>query len=273
MSTCYNYLVAKYLGGVSNVVIVEKINVANIPLLHIVKESIKDRKTPFVIFVHGFTSAKENNLHYAYYLAEKGIRVVLPEALYHGERGPSLKPFELNMRFWEIVLNEIQELKIIKEYFEENSLIDSTRIGVAGTSMGGIVSLGALTQFEWVKAAVSLMGSPCYTSFLRSQLVAIKQTRGNLPLSDEEIKEQVLQLQPFDLSLHKDKLRNRPILFWHGERDQVVPFAPTYQFYKEIIPLYKNTPDRLKFIVDPLADHKVSSEGTKALVEWFERFL
>ncbi|KKI93596.1 esterase [Bacillus sp. SA1-12] len=254
-------------------VIIEKINVADIPLLHIVNDLDKDKKTPFVIFVHGFTSAKENNLHYAYYLAEKGVRVVLPEAMYHGERSKQHDTKELSIRFWKIVLNEINEINLLKEHFEERGLIDNQRIGVAGTSMGGIVTLGALTQYNWIKAAVSLMGSPCYTFLLKDQLSTLEKNGVELPLSKEEIAEQLSLLEPYDLSLHKDKLKNRPLLFWHGERDHVVPFAPTFQFYKELIPMYEETPEKLNFIADPLADHKVSREGVSALVEWFDRYL
>jgi uncharacterized protein len=263
----------KIVGRLFYLVIVEKINITNIPLLHIVNHSIKDKKTPFVIFIHGFTSVKENNLHYAYYLAEKGIRVVLPEALYHGERSKQYDAKELSLRFWKIVLNEIQEIKTIKEHFEQENLIDDGRIGVAGTSMGGITTFGALTQYDWIKVAVSLMGSPCYTTLLKAQLSTLQQSGVDIPLSKEEIVEQLSLLEPFDLHLHKEKLQNRPLLFWHGECDDVVPFAPTYQFYQDIIPMYENDPEKLRFIVDPLADHKVSREGVMALVEWFEGYL
>ncbi|HZH59421.1 MAG TPA: prolyl oligopeptidase family serine peptidase [Metabacillus sp.] len=254
-------------------IIVEKLHIEGIPTLHVVKESLRDIKTPFVMFIHGFTSAKENNLHFAYYLAEKGFRVALPECLYHGERSQQHTKRELSFRFWKIVLNEISEVNKIKEYFEQKQWIDSNRIGLAGTSMGGITTLGSLTQYDWIKAAVSLMGSPCYIELLKRQLDALKQSGVEIPLSHEEIEEQLSLLEPFDLSLHKEKLHHRPLLFWHGERDQVVPFAPTYQFYKDIIPMYENEPEKLRFIVDQLADHKVSREGVLALVEWFEKYL
>jgi uncharacterized protein len=254
-------------------VIVEKLNIADIPLLHIVNHLVKDKKTPFVIFIHGFESVKENNLHYAYYLAEKGIRVVLPEALYHGERSKQYDTKELSFRFWKIVLNEIKEINTIKEHFEHENVIDVGRIGLAGTSMGGISTLGALSQYDWIKAAVSLMGSPCYTTLLKGQLSYLKQKGIDIPLSNDEIEEQLSLLEPFDLSLHKEKLQNRPLLFWHGECDETVPFAPTYQFYKDIKPMYEKEPDKLRFIGDPLAGHKVSHEGVLALTEWFERYL
>lgn len=62
-------------------IIVEKKIVANIPLLEVVQKELLDQAVPTVFFFHGFTSAKEHNLHYAYLMAEKNIRVVLPELI------------------------------------------------------------------------------------------------------------------------------------------------------------------------------------------------
>lgn len=137
--------------------------------MHIVKEEKKEKALPLVFFIHGFTSAKEHNLHFAYLLAEKGMRVILPEALYHGERNEQLTQEELAPRFWEIVTNEIKELEVLKNHFERENMIEKGRIGAAGTSMGGIVTLGALTQYEWITTAVSLMGSPAYVEFFDQQ--------------------------------------------------------------------------------------------------------
>ncbi|MFT8323393.1 MAG: dienelactone hydrolase family protein, partial [Bacillus sp. (in: firmicutes)] len=146
-------------------VLIEKLFINEIPLLHIVKKENYDQKLPFIQFIHGFTSAKEHNLHFAYNLAEKGFRVVLPDCLYHGEREEGYVKMDLNIRFWEIVLKTIDEINIIKENFEEKGFIDINRIGLVGTSMGGIVTLGALRKYQWIHAAVSLMGMPYYKKF------------------------------------------------------------------------------------------------------------
>lgn len=78
---------------------IENQTVSGIPFLHIVKEENRHRAVPLVIFIHGFTSAKEHNLHIAYLLAEKGFRAVLPEALHHGERGEEMAVEELAGHF------------------------------------------------------------------------------------------------------------------------------------------------------------------------------
>jgi uncharacterized protein len=255
------------------VIIVEKSLLKNNPHLHIVNKSEQQRKLPFIIFNHGFTSAKEHNLHYAYLLAEKGFRVILPEAIYHGERGQGLTEKNLYSHFWEIVIKTIHELNDYKEYYVNEGLADQEQIGLAGTSMGGIVTLGALTKYKWIKAAVSLMGMPAYEEYLHWQLEQMKSLGITLSFTEEQIEEQLSFIRPYDLSLQPEKLENRPLLFWHGQKDPIVPFHLTYQFYQSIKDNYEKKPPNIHFISDAQADHKVSREGLKATVEWFEKHL
>lgn len=254
-------------------VIVEKKRIADIPALHIVKNQLKDETAPLILFVHGFGSAKENNLHYAYHYAEEGFRVVLPEADYHGERDKGLEELDMDFKFWDIVVNEINELQHIKDELVGKGLVDETRIGVAGTSMGGIVTLGALTQYSWIKTAVSFMGSPYYEEFCRGQIEELKRHDIELPFTDVELEEKYAELRKYDLSTQPEKLDGRPLFFWHGEKDKMVPFKYTYEFYQEIKPLYKGNERNLSFIADTRADHKVTREGLLASVEWFKEHL
>jgi uncharacterized protein len=251
------------------VISVEKLNINGIPSLHIVEDESVSKQLPLVIFVHGFTSAKEHNLHYAYLLAEKGIRVVLPEALFHGERQEGLQQKELSFRFWDIVLTTIEELNGVKEYFESKGLIDKERIGLAGTSMGGIITLGALTKYNWIHSAVSLMGAPYYQSFARLQMEEMKKRGITLPISDVEQNQLLETLKRYDLSLQPEKIGNRPLFLWHGKLDQVVPFEYSSQFYDTI----KNNFHQVEFLEDAKAGHQVSREGLLRTVEWFETHL
>lgn len=254
-------------------VIIENIQIGSIPILHVVQKAKREETLPFIIFVHGFESAKENNLHYAYLLAEKGFRVVLPEAVHHGERDSSLTSLQMNLHFWDIVISTIEELPAVKNYFAEKNMIDIERIGLAGTSMGGIITLGALTQYSWIKAAVSLMGMPYYEKFSQYQLKQLEDKGVKLPFSDESKQEILSKLKKYDLSLQIEALNRRPLLFWHGMKDPVVPYSYTYQFYEKIRPVYADEPEKLHFISDKDADHKVSREGVLQLVEWFEKYL
>lgn len=254
-------------------VIIENRKDNNLSFLHLADQDKWEEKLPFIIFVHGFTSAKEHNLHYAYLLAEKGFRVILPDTLYHGEREMGFSGHDLNLRFWEIVLQTIDELDVLKDIFEKEQLIDSSRIGLVGTSMGGIITLGALTKYSWIKAAVSLMGMPYYEKFALYQIDELQKHNIEIPFQDEELSQLLETLRELDLSIQPEKLENRPLLFWHGMQDKTVPYSYTYQFYESIKSLYREEPQKLRFISDEKSGHKVSREGVLNTVKWFEEYI
>lgn len=254
-------------------VVIENEWIEGIPLLHVVEQENRTKKLPLVIFIHGFTSVKERNLHYAYLLADAGFRVILPEALYHGERIQGLTAADLYTRFWEIVLTTIEEVNIVKEYYDKKGLILASEIGVAGTSMGGIATLGALTQYPWIKAAVSLMGMPSYEKFSRWQIEQLKKRGVAIHFTEAQINEQLEAIRKYDLSLQPEKLANRPLLFWHGKKDPMVPYPLTYEFYETIKDGYKHNKEKLKFITEDHAGHNVSLAGVSGTIEWFKRYL
>ncbi|PKG25506.1 alpha/beta fold hydrolase [Niallia nealsonii] len=254
-------------------IIIEKVYVNEIPILHIVKKEYYDQTLPYIQFIHGFTSAKEHNLHFAYNLAEKGFRVVLPDCLYHGERDEGYRKMELNIRFWEIVLRTIEEIKIIKDYFENRQMIDPEKIGLVGTSMGGITTLGALRKYPWIHTAVSLMGMPYYEKFAQYTIDEVKKSGYNLPLTEEEIANLLYELEQLDLSKEPEKLNNRPLMFWHSKQDKVVPYEYSHQFYEKIKEMYEQDSEKLAYISDEKSGHKVSRQAMLKTVDWFEKYL
>ncbi|WP_070119805.1 prolyl oligopeptidase family serine peptidase [Bacillus marinisedimentorum] len=254
-------------------IVIKHDRIADIPALHVAAEDAFYSELPLVIFIHGFTSAKEHNLHFAYLLAEEGFRVVLPEALHHGERNEKgLSNSDMGPLFWSIVINEIEEIGAIKNRLEEQGLIDS-RIGLAGTSMGGITTYGALTQYDWIRSAVTLMGSPYYRKFAEEQIRYMENNGEELPISHNELQETLDLLDRFDLGQNIEALQERPLLLWHGRQDNVVPYSHSEQFYMEVLDHYGDPGRKLKFISDPQAAHKVSREALLNTVDWFTSHL
>lgn len=245
----------------------------NIPLLHIVEDQYVNQEVPVVIFLHGFTSAKEHNLHYAYNIAKKGIRVLLPDACLHGKRAERLDEVELSLRFWEIVLTSIEELGFIRKELETQQLISTAKIGVGGTSMGAITTLGSLTVYDWIDTAVSMMGAPGFVQLANAQIKRFEQDGFKLPISTEETAELFDKLSTFDLTKHPNYLNNRPVYFWHGKADPVVPYTPTYTFYEQVKNDYSYVPERISFVTDDVASHSVTRTGMLGAVDWFASHL
>ena len=251
---------------------IDHFTIGEIPVLEVAFINQKADPLPTVIFIHGIHSAKEHNLHYAYYLAEKGFRVVLPDCMYHGERATERSFQEITFQFWNIVIHSIEELKDIYKHLLDQNKVKSNSLGVAGTSMGGIITLGALTQYDWIQTAVSLMGNPAYVEFATMQIETIRKMGIPFPISDEMIQTQLEILKKYDLSQQPDILNNRPVMFWHGEKDPIVPFQSAYSFFEQIKNRYNN-PEHLQFYRDPQADHKVTRHGVLKTTEWFEQHL
>ncbi|MFD2042705.1 alpha/beta fold hydrolase [Ornithinibacillus salinisoli] len=250
---------------------VYKETIHNIASLIVVDAAKKDEPLPVVTYFHGFTSAKEHNLPIAYLLAEKGYRVVMPDSKYHGEREVDISNLKLQVSFWDIVMQNVKELNDIKNYLDENGLILNEKFGVAGTSMGGITTSAALTQYPWIKTAVILMGSPKITTYAKTLVSSFKKT-GDLPITDDEIEQLYVQLEQFDLSLQPEKLNERPLLFWHGGNDPTVPFDHSYTFYEDVKKLYDNEAN-IAFLKEANQDHKVTRFAILETVKWFEKHL
>lgn len=244
----------------------------NIPLLHIVADEHEKEEVPVVIFLHGFTSAKEHNLHYAYNLAKEGIRVLLPDAHLHGMRTEKLDEVELALRFWEIVMTNIEELDTLYEELQTRKYVTDQKIGVAGTSMGGITTLGALKIYEWIDTASIMMGAPGFVELAKGQIATFEQRGFELPITTEE-KEQLLEnLSLFDLTKYPEALQGRAVYFWHGKNDPVVPYQPTYDFYEQVKAQYQEQ-DKFVFRTDDNAAHAVTRSGMLEAVTWLATHL
>lgn len=266
---CFDDL--KKIKGVVNVIVQDEMW-QDIPLIHVYDEKM-DEHTPIVIFLHGFLSAKEHNLHYAYQLVRKGIRVILPDAVLHGDRATGEEEAKLNLQFWGIVMKSIQEVGIIYEELHTRGFISTNKIAIAGTSMGGIVSSGCLKQYEWIAAAAICMGAPAYNEFVDYQVEQFERSGKKLPLTKEQQEQIHTMIKQYDISTNLKAFNNRPVLFWHGRKDKTVPFNPTFNFYLNLRPYYEKTPDRLKFIVERNEGHKVNRTGVIAVTEWLAKHL
>lgn len=236
-----------------------------IPLLHVHNEKT-NINAPIVIFLHGFESAKEHNLHYAYQLVHQGCRVILPDAHLHGARDENLDQVEMSLRFWETILTSIEEVGKLKELLIEKGYLSDQKIALAGTSMGAIISLGCLTVYPWIDAAVLMMGTAAYVELAKAQIAQFEQKGFEIPLNDEERKNMYKTLATFDATDHMDKLADKPLFFWHGKKDPVVPFEPTALFVEALKKEYGEK--NITFMPNKTAGHAVNRSGMLAATKW-----
>jgi len=243
--------------------------VEDIPYLAVEKVDTANQPLPTIVYYHGFNGGKEDSLTIAYKLAQKGVRVILPDCLMHGERKENASQTEIELAFWDIVLQNVKELNIIKEHLQSNNLIADGLIGLGGTSMGGITATAALTQYDWIKVAAVVMGTPNlldYAAVLIQEFNKINKQQ----ISSQQKDEVISQLRHYDLSLRPELINNRPLLFWHGENDNVIPIQYTLQFYKKN---KSNNDTNLEFIKESGRAHNVSRIAVSETVRWLSDHL
>jgi dipeptidyl aminopeptidase/acylaminoacyl peptidase len=232
-------------------------DIEGIPAIHAVLADRAEQPLPTIFFFHGFnTSSKEVTSYFGYMLALAGFRVVLPEADLHGQRFDGDREARFG-RFWEIVARSIEELPRYRDHYVRRGLVDGDRIGIGGTSMGGMVTLGAMVRHPWVRAAASYMGSGYFLDLSHT----LNPPRGAV----DDV------LRQFDAANHLERLGDRPLFVWHGERDDVVPFAEAARLRSE---LAAHGLDRhLEFVSEPLGVHRVTHDAAAAGVQFFGRNL
>ena len=71
----------------SNYIIEEKVKLKEIPAIIFRPRDAKE-PIPTVVFYHGWSSNKETQRMRGFILASVGYQVVIPDAIYHGERIP-----------------------------------------------------------------------------------------------------------------------------------------------------------------------------------------
>lgn len=253
----------KYL--TSDFILEEKINIGPIPAI-LFRPRDKEENIPTIIFYHGWSSSKESQRIRGFMLASVGFQVILPDAIYHGERDPfedyGFK--EATRFFWKVILKNMEEApKIIGEAIDKYKA-DPARIGVSGHSMGGFTAAGVFAHSPDVKALVVLNGSCNWEKFNEA-------FKGSVEM-DEEMKEIEAKVKRLDPMKNIDKIKDRPVLLLHGEKDSSVPVEGQRLFYEKIKALYTNE-DRTDFIEYPNLNHYVTTNMMEETIRWFCRYL
>ncbi|WP_188207122.1 prolyl oligopeptidase family serine peptidase [Alkalibacillus aidingensis] len=252
-------------------VVIEERQIEHIPTLIVHNQTQQVAPLPVIVYFHGFTSAKEQNLSLAYLLADIGYRVVLPDAMHHGARRGEVNEDQIQFDFWKIVEQNLVDLHMINSWLIQNGLVESGRLGIAGTSMGGMTTAAALTQYSWIQAVGMMMGSAKAQDMARYLLKGIEQQGIEIPFSEAELETQLAALRKIDLSEQPESIDGRPLFIWHGDQDPVVPFSHAQEFFEELEALGMD--EHVEFVREHGRDHKVSRQAMLQLTDWFKRHL
>lgn len=235
----------------------------------VVDADLQDKTIPIVVFYHGWTDDKDYGISMGVQLAKRGIRCVIPDQLYHGKRATT--PLT-GMEIWQIVGENLAEFPEILDYYKQRGILDATRVGVTGYSMGGMTTYALLKHFPNIRVAASLMGNANPIEFAQWAMSSIWMQGKETPANSEALWKKMLPLlKGLSLAEKPEAIHNRPLLIWHGLEDDKVPYAMNRAFYDAI----KDEPyaQQVTWIDSPGVKHQVPFPITVKTAEFLAAHL
>lgn len=239
--------------------------IAKIPALEVTTEEQKNEALPLIVYYHGWQSAKELSLTQARKLAHEGFRVILPDAMNHGERKTGPISTIPSITFWSSIQYNLIEFPVIIHHFHKLGLIKENWIGVGGVSMGGITTSALMTQHPEIQASACLMGTPYPARYIQRVIQRAKEFAIFVP---KDLPLLLSWVHQYDLSQTPERLQERPMLFWHGTEDEKIPYEDMADF--EQLVSGKTYARNTQFITEIGERHLVKGETMDLVVDFFK---
>jgi len=212
----------------------------------------KEGKYPCVILSHGLVSSKESSKYIAVSEVFREAGIATCRFDYHGcgESTGRIDDTTLTIR--------IENLDCVTAYISGHRLIDPERIGILGSSFGGVTGLIKASRDKKIRC-LSFWATP-YT---------LKREKGNT-ISDIRFSDDIFDdFSRYDILAEAKNVSHA--LGIHGDMDEVVPYHEGITIFNSI-----KEPKRLEIIKG--GDHILShpdhrQRAIDLALEWFSGFL
>jgi dienelactone hydrolase len=265
-----------------------------------------EKPRPAVIVLHGTGGTKDKMGSWLSDLARRGIIGVAIDARYHGDRAGGANGAtaynEAITRAWRAKSGTRQEHPFYYDtcwdiwrtldYLVSRQDVDPRRIGMLGTSMGGIETWLAGAVDDRVAVAVPAIGVQSFRWSLehdkwqgRARTIAAAHQAAATDLGEPEVNAKVCRalwdkvipgmLGPYDCPSMIRLFAGRPLLILNGELDPNCPLGGAEIAFAAAQDAFKTAGafDKLEIIVAKGVGHTVTAEQRKAALEWLVRWL
>ena len=87
-------------------------------------------------------------------------------------------------------------------------------------------------------------------------------------MTAQQKNEAIMYLQQYDIEKKEEIFKQKPIIFWHGAQDQIIPIHLSYNYYENQL---MNT--LAEFIREEKSEHKVSRQGLLKITSFLAQHL
>ena len=182
-----------------------------------------DGPWPAVMVLHGAGSRKENHADYARAAVAHGLAALTFDNRGHGEtEGP-------------LGAGVIEDLGALAAWLARRPGIDAGRIGVRGSSMGGLLAIHAAAASDDIAAAVAIC--PAAEWMLAEDVQRVLD--GRPPPAGSALAEMRIDaagladwLDRNDVEEAVERMGAKPLLLIHARGDEVVPYTQSEKLYE-----------------------------------------
>lgn len=223
----------------------------------------KIKNPSVVIMCHGFASCKDSlhRIEIAEKFCTSGFATLRFDFYGHGKSYGSFEEFTIS--------KGIEDLKTILDWVEKQKNLNSKKIGVQGSSLGGTIAMLTAAQDARIKC-LATWGSPIrFSELLTGKMVKSFEKKGFFELESglrigkclyNNMKKHVIARAVEKIAL--------PLLIIHGREDNIVHFTNALDIYK-----FAKGPKKLQLIDDVGHDLKNVPRVVDLTLGWFKRWL
>jgi dienelactone hydrolase len=263
-------------------------------------------RLPAVIVLHGTGGRKEAMWPWLEQLAHRGFLALAIDGRHHGERAGGAKGAkaynEAITRAWRarpggpqphpFYFDTCWDVWRTIDYLQTRPDVDPDRIGMIGSSKGGIETWLAGAVDDRVKVAVPMIAVQSFRWSLehdrwqaRANTIREAHAAAAADLGEPEVNRRVCRalwskiipgmLYEFDAPSMLRLFAGRPLLILNGEKDQNCPIEGAELAIASARAAYHaaDAEDRLKVMIAKGVGHSVSSEQHDAALDWFVAWL
>jgi fermentation-respiration switch protein FrsA (DUF1100 family) len=205
---------------------------------------------PGIVIVHGAGSRKENHADFARLATGSGWAALTFDVRGHGESEGEMSP------------GAIEDVIRMVRLLGATSGVDSGRVALRGSSMGGFLALHAAAIADEVAGVIAIC--PASEDDLRRGV-----RRGELDMRVADAGDLEAWLAEHDLRDAVEWIAGRPLILLHAEGDTEIPSDWSEE-------LYEHAAEPCKLVVVPGGDHRSlqhDAEIQGMALRWLEREL
>lgn len=182
----------------------------------------------------------------------------------------SPSPKTVGQRYFGLIAAQVAAVRRVVDHLTTLDGIDSARLGIAGSSTNGFVSLEATAADPRIAAAVAIAACGDYHRFLERSSLAMH----GAPLDLDPVYSRALRAR--EPATHPERLTHAAVLMVNGTADEAVPVVCAEETAAMLRTAYARSaaPERFRLVLVDGAGHaQLGPRARDESLAWFGRWL